>query len=141
MQTSASSTPAADRHDSAKAANNLTETPANAPERLGPRGHQRFVFTDAVALRYLEEHPSTDVLQRRTLLRGYEIYIVEQWACSRIHPTFIISTYTGDPSHTVMVGVLSVPTDESTWSPRLRMYFDAVKQYHGRKKETPNLSP
>jgi hypothetical protein len=95
------------------------------------------VFTDAVALRYLEEDPSTDVLQRRVTLQGYEIYVVEQWACSRVHPTFIISTYTGDPSHTVIVGVLSVPTNEATWSPRLRMYFDAMKQCHAKRKETP----
>lgn len=99
--------------------------------------HQRFVFTDPVALRYLEEDPSTMVLHRRLRLQGYEIYIVEQWACSRIHPTFAITTYTGDPSHTVFVGVLSVPTDESTWSSRLKLYYSAVAEYHTRKKETP----
>jgi hypothetical protein len=37
-------------------------------------------------------------------------------------------TYTGDPSHTVIVGVLSVPTNEATWSPRLRMHFDATSR-------------
>lgn len=77
------------------------------------------------------------VLHRRLKLQGYEIYIVEQWACSRIHPTFIITTYTGDPSHTVFVGVLSVPTDETTWSPRLKLYYSAVAEYHPRKRETP----
>lgn len=71
------------------------------------------------------------------MLTGYEIYIVEQWACSRIHPTFIITTYTGDPSHSVVAGILSVPTDESTWSPRLKVYFSAVSQFHARKRETP----
>ncbi|KAJ9215324.1 hypothetical protein DTO166G4_2978 [Paecilomyces variotii] len=99
--------------------------------------HWRFVFTDPVAFRYLEEDPLTVVLHRRTTLQGYEIYLVEQWACSRVHPTFIITTYTGDPSHTVVVGVLSVPTDESTWSPRLKLYFQAVTQYHARKNDTP----
>ncbi|KAJ5455356.1 hypothetical protein N7475_010477 [Penicillium sp. IBT 31633x] len=107
------------------------------PPPQGHQGHQRLVFTDAVALRYLEEDPSTVVLQRRETLQGYEIYVVEQWACSRVHPTFIISTYTGDPSHKVTVGVLSVPNNEATWSPRLRMYFDAMKQCHAKKKETP----
>lgn len=131
----------ADRHDSGKAPEVIRSSPASnttdpVPERL-PHGRQRLVFTDPVALRYLEEDPSTDVLYRRTLLEGYEIYIVEQWACSRSHPTFVISTYTGDPSHTVYVGVLSVPTDESSWSPRLRMYFDAVQKYHARRKDTP----
>lgn len=131
----------ADRHDTGKAPDVIKSSPASntndpVPERL-PHGHQRLVFTDPVALRYLEEDPSTDVLHRREFLQGYEIYIVEQWACSRSHPTFVISTYTGDPSHQVVAGVLSVPTDETTWSPRLRMYFDAVKKYHARRKETP----
>lgn len=105
--------------------------------RFPQQGHQRLVFTDPVALRYLEEDSSTDVLHRRATLQGYEIYVVEQWACSRAHPTFVISTFTGDLSHTVVVGVLSVPTNESTWSPRLRMYFDAIKQCNAKKKETP----
>lgn len=100
-------------------------------------GHSRFVLTDPVAFRYLEEDPSTTVLERRKELQGYECYIVEQWTTSRTHPTFVITTYTGDPSHRVMVGVLSVPTDESNWSPRLRVYFKALNQYHARRRETP----
>ncbi|KUL86182.1 hypothetical protein ZTR_08347 [Talaromyces verruculosus] len=99
--------------------------------------HQRIVLADPVALIYLEEDPSTTVLHRRTTLHGYEIYIVEQWACSRVHPTFIIATYTGDPAHHIEVGVLGVPTDRNSWSPRLKLYFDAVQQYHAAAKETP----
>ncbi|KAJ5278808.1 hypothetical protein N7478_004180 [Penicillium angulare] len=141
MSVSATATAATSHRESSKASDLIASPASNTNgqglDRLVPQGHQRFVFTDAVALRYLEEDPSTDVLHRRATLQGYEIYIVEQWACSRVHPTFVISTYTGDPSHTVMVGVLSVPNDETTWSPRLKLYFDAVKQYHARKKETP----
>ncbi|KAJ5601025.1 hypothetical protein N7510_010559 [Penicillium lagena] len=126
--------PSSDRRDPVKGSpSSLQESNKPFPQH----GHQRLVFTDPVALRYLEEDPSTDVLHRRTTLQGYELYIVEQWACSRTHPTFVISTYTGDPAHKVIVGVLSVPTDESTWSPRLQLYFDAVKQYGARKKDTP----
>ena len=99
--------------------------------------HQRLVFTDPAAFRYLEEDPSTTVLARRRRLHGYEIYIVEQWACSRVHPTFLITTYTGLDEHSVLVDVLSVPTDEEAWSPRLRVYFKAITQYHARKKQTP----
>ncbi|KAE8379129.1 hypothetical protein BDV26DRAFT_280534 [Aspergillus bertholletiae] len=109
----------------------------NGPDGHPPLpGHQKLVFTDPIALRYLEEDPSTIVLHRRLILQGYEIYIVEQWACSRVHPTFIITTYTGEPSHTVVAGLLSVPTDESTWSPRLKLYFDAVTECQARRKET-----
>ena len=61
---------------------------------------------------------------------------MEQWACSRVHPTFVITTFTGLPQHSVYVGVLSVPTDEEAWSPRLRVYLKAISQFHSRKKET-----
>lgn len=79
----------------------------------------------------------TQVLERRRQLQGYEVYVVEQWATSRSHPTFAITTYTGDPQHSIIVGVLSVPTDETTWSSRLRVYFKALNQYHARRRETP----
>lgn len=87
--------------------------------------------------RYLEEDPSTTVLERGRILTGYEVYIVEQWACSRVDPTFVITTFTGLPQHTVLVGVLSVPTDENEWSPRLRLYLKAISKFHSRRKETP----
>ena len=99
--------------------------------------HQNLVFADPAAFRYLEEDPSTTVLERRRKLQGYELYFVEQWACSRKHPTFVITTYTGLQEHFVIVGVLSVPTDEDAWSPRLRVYLTAIRKYHARARETP----
>ncbi|KAL0264508.1 hypothetical protein SLS55_000458 [Diplodia seriata] len=122
-----------DAPEAAQSAEQLQRGPVQA-------GHQRFVLTDSVAFRqvpYLEEDPSTVVLDRRRVLEGYECYIVEQWACARTHPTFVITTYTGDPSHKVVAGVLSVPTDEKTWSLRLRIYFKALSQYHARPRDTP----
>lgn len=99
--------------------------------------HQRLVLTDPVAFRYLEDDSSTKVIERRARLEGYDCYIVEQWACSRTHPTFVITTYNGDPANGIYVGVLSVPTDERAWSPKLRVYLNALAQYHARRKETP----
>ena len=49
----------------------------------------------------------------------------------------MIIAYTGDPSHVIKVGILSVPADEESWSPRLRVFFRTLAQYHARKKETP----
>lgn len=37
----------------------------------------------------------------------------------------------------MFVSVLSVPTNEEVWSPRLRVYLKAITKYHARKKETP----
>ncbi|KAF2233837.1 hypothetical protein EV356DRAFT_188758 [Viridothelium virens] len=112
-----------------------SERTAGSPQQQP--GHQRLVLTDPVAFRYLEEDPSTTVLERRRRLQGYELYVVEQWACSRTQPTFVITTYTGDPSHSIIVGILSVPSDESSWSRRLKVYFKALNQFHARRKETP----
>ena len=120
----------------AEQSNGSSSSPKNGDSK--PRAaHQRLVFTDPAAFRYLEEDPSTMVLERRRRLTGYELYIVEQWACSRIHPTFVITTYTGLEQNSVVVGVLSVPTNEEEWSPRLRVYLKAITKYHARKKETP----
>lgn len=86
--------------------------------------------------RYLADDPSVQVVKSRGELRGYELYLVEQWACSRRSPTLVIVTYTGDPKHSVVVGVLAVPADDQNWSPRLQIYFKAIQQYHARPKET-----
>ncbi|WPH04920.1 protein stb2 [Acrodontium crateriforme] len=114
----------------------LDGTPEETNSRRKQPDHQRFVLTDPVAFRYLEEDPTTAVLERRQELHGYECYVVEQWTTSRTHPTFVITTYTGDPSHVVVVDVLSVPTDEATWSPRLRVYFRALNHYHATRRQT-----
>ncbi|KAF2713527.1 hypothetical protein K504DRAFT_462044 [Pleomassaria siparia CBS 279.74] len=106
------------------------------PKSPSSSGHQRFILTDPIAFKYLEQDSSTEVFVRRQKLQGYELYLVEQWACSRNHPTFIITTYTGDPKDTVWGSVISVPTDEKAWSPQLRIYFQALNQYHARRKET-----
>ncbi|KAK6003381.1 hypothetical protein QM012_001226 [Aureobasidium pullulans] len=98
--------------------------------------HQRLVLTDPIAFRYLQEDPGVQVVESSKELHGYEIYVVEQWATSRTHPTFVITTFTGDPQHVAQVGILSVPTDESGWSQRLRVYFKALNQYHARRRET-----
>ncbi|KAF4451083.1 hypothetical protein F53441_5905 [Fusarium austroafricanum] len=97
---------------------------------------KNIVFADPFAFRYLEEGSNVVVVERRGILRGYESYLVEQWACSRKPPTLLIVTYTGDEKHSVVVGVLSVPVDESLWPPRLRFYFDQLQDSHARPKET-----
>jgi hypothetical protein len=114
----------------------VTSTAGSSQSSIPSATHHRFVLTDHVALRFLEEDPSINVLVRRQKLEGYEIYFVEQWACSRAHPTFVITTYTGDPKDTVWGSILSVPADESAWSPHLRVYFKSLDQCHARRTET-----
>ncbi|KAH8682367.1 hypothetical protein BX600DRAFT_448369 [Xylariales sp. PMI_506] len=109
----------------------LETTPLPAPNR------RHLVFADPVAFRFLQDDTCVSVVERKGKLCGYELYLVEQWACSRQSPTLVIVTYTGDETHHVVVSVLSVPEDESAWSPRLRFYFKAIQQYHARPKVTP----
>ncbi|KAI0178887.1 hypothetical protein GGR52DRAFT_533930 [Hypoxylon sp. FL1284] len=107
----------------------LSKTPSPIPQR-------HVIIPDPVAFRFLEEDPCVTVVERRQELQGYELYLVEQWACSRQSPTLVIVTYTGDEKHFVVVGVLAVPADEKAWSPKLRLYFKAIQQYHARPKDT-----
>ncbi len=86
--------------------------------------------------RYLEEEPHGTVVERRTILHGYELYVVEQWACSRKSPTLVVATHTGNEKHCIVAGVLAIPADEALWSARLRVYFKGADQYHARPKET-----
>ena len=109
---------------------------ADASSAPAEQVYRPFVLTDPLAFLYLSEDSCTTVLEHRKQLQGYECYIVEQWSTSRSHPTFTITTYTGDPSHEVVVGVLGVPADESTWSTRLRVYFEALNQHHAKRRET-----
>ncbi|KAK0734826.1 hypothetical protein B0T26DRAFT_746685 [Lasiosphaeria miniovina] len=114
----------------AAAAMDLAPLPPPSPQR------RRVVLPDPVAFKFLEDDPSVTVVARKRVLPGYELYLVEQWVCSRQTPALVIVTYTGDPKHSVVVGVLEAPKDEKDWSQRLRVYFKAIQQYHARPKET-----
>ncbi|KAI5807681.1 hypothetical protein DFH27DRAFT_547319 [Peziza echinospora] len=99
-------------------------------------GTFHFVVPDPVAIYYLEQDPNVTLIHERLQLEGYEIYLVEQWACSRSHPSFTIATYTGHPSHKIYVGVISITNDESQWGKQLSHYFTFVR-FYGREKQTP----
>jgi len=89
-----------------------------------------------MAIYYLDHDPCVKVVKPQLQLEGYEIYLVEQWACSRSHPSFTIATYTGHTSHKILVGILSIDRDESRWGRELANYFRFVRHY-GREKQTP----
>lgn len=113
-----------------KAVEALVTVPSN------PIPRRNVVFADSLAFRYLSDDHCVSVVERRRILQGYELYVVEQWACSRTSPTLVVVTYTGDEKHQIVVGSLSIPVDESRWSPRLHAYFKATRQYLARPKQT-----
>ncbi|OAA81241.1 Sin3 complex subunit Stb2 [Akanthomyces lecanii RCEF 1005] len=99
-----------------------------------PRRH--VIFPDPVAFRFLQNEPYVSLVERQTFLSGYELYLVEQWACSRKSPTLVVATHTGDDKDRISVGILAIPDDNALWSTRLQLYFKAANQYHARPKET-----
>ncbi|KAK3355624.1 hypothetical protein B0H65DRAFT_544871 [Neurospora tetraspora] len=114
----------------------MAPTAATVPSASPSPERRRVVLPDPVALKYLGEDPAVTVVETGRVLHGYELYLVEQWACSRRSPALAIVTYTGDTKHSIVVGVLEVPKEENGWSPRLEAYFKAIQQHHARPKET-----
>ncbi|KAK3488636.1 hypothetical protein B0T13DRAFT_406293 [Neurospora crassa] len=112
----------------------VTKDPS--PSASSPPERRRVVLPDPVALKYLGEDPAVTVVATNCVLYGYELYLVEQWACSRLSPALAIVTYTGDPKHSIVVGVLEVTKEDKGWSQRLEAYFKAIQQHHARPKET-----
>ncbi|RPB23082.1 hypothetical protein L211DRAFT_295573 [Terfezia boudieri ATCC MYA-4762] len=110
--------------------------PAQSAIREPEPGRFHLVVSDPIATYYLVQDPCVKVVKAQQQLEGYEIYLVEQWACSRSHPSFTIATYTGHPSHKILVGILSIDKDESRWGRELANYFRFVR-YYGREKQTP----
>ncbi|PTB68219.1 hypothetical protein BBK36DRAFT_1114469 [Trichoderma citrinoviride] len=104
------------------------------PSAKLPQRH--LVFPDPIAFKFLENDPCVEVIHRRSVLRGYDLYLVEQWACSRRPPTLVIATYTGNEKDSIVVGVLAVPADESLLSEEVRLYLKKTEQNHARPKNT-----
>ncbi|KAI8978415.1 hypothetical protein BDB01DRAFT_799769 [Pilobolus umbonatus] len=49
------------------------------------------------------------VICEKKELRGYQIYIVEQWVCDRNEPSNIVKVFTGDDSHVIQVAIIGIP--------------------------------
>ena len=60
-----------------------------------------YVFSDPIAFRHLAQEEATEIVEENVVIEGYQVYIVEQWACSRVHPVFVVTTFTGEESNRV----------------------------------------
>ena len=60
-----------------------------------------YVFSDPIAFRHLAQEEGTEIVEENVVIPGYQVYIVEQWACSRVHPVFVVTTFTGEESNKV----------------------------------------
>ena len=103
-------------------------------------GYERLCLSDSVALKYLEGDPVVRVVERRQVLSGYELHLVEQWACSREDPTIAITTFTGQVQHKILVSIIEVPTSEKLWSTRLEFISRRLaSKHHARKQNVPGV--
>lgn len=62
-----------------------------------------YVFSDPIAFRHLAQEEGTEVVEETVVIPGYQVYVVEQWACSRVHPVFVVTTFTGEESNKVIL--------------------------------------
>jgi hypothetical protein len=104
-----------------------------------------YVFSDTIAFRHLAQEEGTEIVQENVVIEGYQVYIVEQWACSRVHPVFVVTTFTGEESNKVLdlqystnkqltISILRI-LNEETYSDRLKHYFETLAEYHARPKD------
>jgi hypothetical protein len=68
-------------------------------------------------------------------IKGFEIYIVEQWATERRYTT-VITSYTGDSEHEIKAGKITLPSDSTKWSDKMAHYFKEIESYGGKPKVT-----
>ncbi|KAK9430160.1 hypothetical protein V1505DRAFT_345377 [Lipomyces doorenjongii] len=102
-----------------------------------------FLIADIDGLRYLRGSDAQyfnrlDGRPKTITVTGYEVYIIEQWACARCYSSSIIS-YTGNPEHVVSLGSITVPKNRDLWSKRLRAYVEDLSKMNARPKSCGQL--
>ncbi|QNP98886.1 hypothetical protein B0I72DRAFT_134428 [Yarrowia lipolytica] len=111
-------------------------TEKKTSKRTLPQGETvRYLFVDFKAFHYLRQEQQCSLVSEEAVIHGYEAYMVEQWVCERRKVT-VITSYTGNQSNTVRVGVLALPRNPSLWTPRTKAYFDELLKGYARAKET-----
>ncbi|KIK97154.1 hypothetical protein PAXRUDRAFT_136907 [Paxillus rubicundulus Ve08.2h10] len=81
-----------------------------------------------------------EIVTERMELTGYQVYAVEKWIVERARPVTVLTVYTGDPLHKIVVTALS-PVSTMTY-PEAEAEFKAAvhhlrKQDGARPKEIP----
>lgn len=96
----------------------------------------RYIICDLKFLGFLRLYePLFQLVNETAEVSGYEMYIVEQWACDRKYNSCIMS-FTGNPKHKVTTAVINLPSDSKLWNPFTQAYFDELFKAHARPKQT-----
>lgn len=100
----------------------------------GDENHEvTYLFPDIIALDSIcdEGEASYEIMT----IRGFEIYIVEQWACERKYGT-VITSFTGDTEHEIKVAKINLPLDTSKWSMKVVHFFEEISESGAKPKKT-----
>ncbi|OBZ89629.1 Protein STB2 [Choanephora cucurbitarum] len=76
------------------------------------------------------------VIEEQQELRGYQIYIVEQWVCNRKIDSNVVKVFTGDENHVIQVAVIAISTAELQQPrPQIQAFLNVGS--HLKYKPTP----
>jgi hypothetical protein len=107
-----------------------------APTSVAPIEYANYLISDSKLLDFLLAYePLCKLVTETVEVFGYELYIVEQWACERRRNNCIIS-FTGNPKHKVQLSIISLPKDAKLWNAFTQSYFDELFKTHARPRTT-----
>ncbi|CAO0802412.1 unnamed protein product [Mucor circinelloides] len=97
---------------------------------------KRFVFAERKRALQMAATCGLSVIEEQQELRGYQIYIVEQWVCDRKVDSNVVKVFTGDESHIIQVAVIAISTAELQHPrPQIQTFLNAGA--HLKSKPTP----
>ncbi|KAK9456158.1 hypothetical protein V1511DRAFT_261076 [Dipodascopsis uninucleata] len=100
--------------------------------------HEKFLVPDRSCIDFLAKDKSVNVDSKFLKITGYEVYIVEQWACARRLVTAIVS-YTGNPEHVVAVAEVRVPKRPELRSQKVQHFYEQLANIRTRPKDCDKL--
>ncbi|KAI8973614.1 hypothetical protein BDF20DRAFT_661487 [Mycotypha africana] len=97
---------------------------------------KKFVFAERKKALQMAATCGLSVIEEKVELRGYQIYVVEQWVCDRKVPSNVVNVFTGDESHVIQVAVIAISTAELQHSrPQIQTFLQLGA--HLKSKPTP----
>lgn len=113
-----------------------TTSTAVVSTATAPIERTHYLISDSKLLNFLIAYePLCQLVTETVEVFGYELYIVEQWACERRRNNCIIS-FTGNPKHKVQLSIISLPKDAKLWNQFTQSYFDELFKTHARPRTT-----
>ncbi|KAI7901770.1 uncharacterized protein BX663DRAFT_455949, partial [Cokeromyces recurvatus] len=97
---------------------------------------KRIVFAERKRALQMAATCGLSVIEEQKELRGYQIYIVEQWVCDRKVPSNVVKVFTGDENHVIQVAVIAISTAELQ-HPRPQIQTFLNLGAHLKSKPTP----